>query len=169
MIYPNSWQPLTVVEVPHWGGNQRFEHLTKSILMGVDFEYLVPDGSITKYAYPKSWYDTETRTSHYDYTLTAINGDFYPIAEIKWRFEDKPYQKVRTLLDLIMVGDFIKAKSRANDWRKVISINERGSIYGQGYKEPINDPKYAKLTSSENMMVNITHVVSEAGVKVYGK
>lgn len=171
MIYENQWNHLEVVSSPGWATKQLHHLVNRNQLICVGYEYLLPNGEVCDNPIRiKSWYDSVERKSHYDYTQVYRSGhnESFQISEVLWRFKDKPYQKVKTLLDIIQVGDFIRAKSRAGDWRKVITIDPRGSIFGQGYHKPIDDPKYAKLTSSENSMVNISQVVRD-GKKLYGK
>ena len=169
-IYDNPWMQLKIVEDKLWANSKRFNSYDISHYYNVGLEYLLPNGKIVKSIHFSSVYDKEQRKLIYDHSLVdsyETEGEF-PIDEVKFRYEDKTYQKVRTLLDLIEVGDFVRAKSRANDYRKVLTIDPRGKIFGQAYRKPFEDDLHARLVSSENSMVSIMQVFRD-GEKIYGK
>ncbi len=173
-MYDNFWLPLSHKNI-HSDREWHSLNVFPVNYHHVSYEYLWPDGTITTSCSIYSWYDRESRQTFQDvervraYLKGRPNDEIVaPLSEVKMRYNDKEYQKVRTLLDLIQVGDFVKAKSRAGDYRKVQSIDPRGSIFGQAFKQPIDDPKYARFVASDNGMFSITEVWRD-GKKIWGK
>lgn len=174
MKYDNFWLPLTRKNM----GNGREWYQLGVFEVNyhhVGYEYLWPDGTITTSCSINSWYDRETRQTYQDinrvrcYLKGRPDDEITaPLDEVKMRYNDKEYQKVRTLLDLIQIGDFVKPKTRAGDYRKIQSIDPRGSIFGQAFTKPIDDPKHARFVASDNGMFSITEVWRD-GKKIWGK
>lgn len=147
MSYDNPWVQLEVADFKFGWGLK----LPPSF-SSVSYEYLLPNGKISPVA-SLPWIDGKR-----DPSIVYADGQYFSVDQVKVRYEDTRFQKIRALLDLIQIGDFVKAKSRAGDYRKVLKIDPRGLIYGQAYKQPIDDPAHARLVSSENCMLSVTRV-----------
>lgn len=84
---------------------------------------------------------------------------YYPIAECEWRYDDKAYQRLMKVKDILQVGDFVKCVgTRSGDWNIVENIKD-WSMAGRKYSKPKLGCE--KNTFSENNLANVRKIVRD--------
>lgn len=163
MTYNNPWQKF-YISVHSYPNGTSYRFVKTTCPPGIKNEVRhIPSGAIKKdlrvYQRDNGFCVAWFIPHYYHDRNTDKKSIYYPIAECEWRYDDKEYQRLMRVKDLLQVGDFVKCVgTRSGDWNIVENI-ENWSMAGRKYSKPKLGCE--KNTFSENYLAKVRKIVRD--------